>query len=556
MPIAAEYLPLQRLWHWERERANQIYMTQPLGNGQVRDFTWAQAMNEARRMATHLQSLGLAPGARIAIMSKNCAWWYLADYAILMAGYVSVPLYANLTADTVRAILTHAEVDLCFIGKLDDPEEMQAGLPEGIARIRLPLAAPGPDPQWEEIVAKCAPLVGTPTRPADDLATLIYTSGTTGMSKGVMHTLANFAIAGKVMADTFKMTPDDRLMSYLPAAHLADRWATQAAGLQVGSRVFFVESIDTFLRDVAAARPTVFAAVPRLWAKFQQGVFAKVPKPKLDTLLRIPLLSRMIKHRILRQLGFDQVRVAVSGGAALPPEIYRWYRNLGLELLELYGMTENFGLSHIARIGQVRIGSVGQPWPGVEQRLSSEGEVQIKTPAATTGYYKAPELTRELIGADGWMRTGDLGEIDEHGHLRIVGRIKEQFKTSKGKYVSPLSIENMLCAHPLVEATCVAGAGFAQPFALVMLPGVGAERWDDANERDDLSQSLSEHVEAINAQLPKHEKLDFVVVVNEQWTVANNLITPTMKVKRASIEKRYGPRFNEWAEQKRKVIWA
>jgi len=556
MPLPAEYLPLQRLWHWERARADDIWLTQPMGGGRVRDFTWAPAVGEARRMAAHLQSLGFAPGTRIAIMSKNCAWWYLADYAILMAGYVSVPLYPNLTADTVRAILAHAEAKLCFVGKLDHAAEMEAGLPPDVLRIGLPQAAPSPHPQWDAIVAATAPLPGAPTRPADELATIVYTSGTTGMNKGVMHSFGAIGIASRTASEALGCTREDRFMSYLPAAHMADRWGTQYTALQEGGRVYFVESLETFLRDACAAQPTVFAAVPRLWTKFQQGVFARMPRHKLERLLRIPLLGALVKRKILKQLGLDAVRVALSGGAPLPPELHSWYRALGLELLELYGMTENFGLSHVARVGQVRIGYVGQPWPGVEQRLSEVGEVQIRTPAATTGYYKAPELTRELFAHGGWLRTGDLGELDEIGRLRIVGRIKEQFKTSKGKYVSPLPIENLLSAHPLVEATCVAGAGFAQPFALVMLPAVGSERWGDAGEREELARSLEVHVDAINAQLARHEQLDFIVVTGEQWTVDNGLVTPTLKVKRAAIEQRYGAQFGAWAGQQQKVVWA
>ncbi len=555
MIVAAEFLPLQRLWHWERERADRIHLTQPLGNGQVRDFTWAQALYEARRVAAHLQSEGYPPGSSIAIMSKNCAWWYIADYAILMAGHVSVPLYSSLTADNVRTILEHAQAQLCFVGRLDSTD-METGLPEGLPRVRLPQAAAGEGPQWADIVAHTAPLAGTPLRPADELATIIYTSGTTGMNKGVMHTFANMAVAGKVVVDALRFTADDRLVSYLPTAHLADRWATQSTALQAGNRVYFIETLDTFARDLRAARPTFFASVPRLWAKFQQGVFASQPKEALERAFADPQTGPHARRAILERLGLDAVRVALSGGAALPAETYRWYRDLGLELLELYGMTENFGVSHVSRVGEVRIGYVGQPWPGVEQRLSEVGEVQIRTPAATTGYFRAPELTRELFGDDGWMRTGDLGEIDELGRLRIIGRIKEQFKTSKGKYVSPLPIENQLGAHPCVEAACVVGAGFSQPFALVMLPAVGIERWDEAEEREALSQSLAARIDTVNAQLAKHEQLDFVVVIAEQWTVDNGLITPSMKIKRAAIEKRYAARFAGWAQQGRKVVWA
>ena len=548
-------LPLQRLWRWETERAGEIYLTQPLGGGAVRDFTWADAVEQARRMATHLQSFGWEPGTRVAILSKNCAWWLLADYAIWMAGYVSVPIYPTLTAASVRQILEHSEAQACFIGKLDAWDVMAPGIPEQVLHIALPLAPAIDCPQWEDIVARTLPMQGRPVRGAGDLATIIYTSGTTGMPKGVMHTFGSIAISIKTIGDYFRCTAQDRVISYLPLAHVAERVLVEAMSLRYGCHVFFSESLETFAVDLQRARPTVFGSVPRLWTKFQQGVFAKKPKEQLERLFRIPLFGRLVKRQILKQLGMDAVRFACTGAAPLPPDIVRWFRGLGLEMLEIYGMTENFALAHCARVGSSSPGTVGYAWPGVEAKFSDIGEILVKTPGAMLGYYKDEEKTREAFTEDGFLRTGDVGELDSEGRLRITGRAKEQFKTSKGKYVAPAPIENRLGTHPKVEACCVTGVAFPQPFALLMLSQAEWERCREAPARAELTQSLREHLESVNAQLDPHEQMDFVAVVPEQWTVDNGFITPTFKVKRPVIEKHYGEHFERWASHKQAVIW-
>src|SRR3546814_294527 len=282
------------------------------------------------------------------------------------------------------------------------------------------------------------------------------------MPKGVMHSFANIAATAKTMGEVFKFGPDERVLSYLPLAHVAERIGVEGNSLYHGFRVYFAESLDTFARDLQRARPTVFFSVPRLWIKFQQAVFAKLPKRKLDRLLKIPLLGRALKRKLVRQLGLDAVRFAATGAAPLPAEVIAWYRSLGLDLLEVYGMTENFGLSHTSRPETMRVGYVGAPWPHVECTLSEIGEVLVKAPWLMQGYYRDPQRSAEAMTADGWLRTGDLGDIDELGRLRITGRAKEQFKTSKGKYVAPAPIENLLGANSRIEAVCVDGADYAQ----------------------------------------------------------------------------------------------
>jgi len=555
--IAEELLPLNRLYHWEAQRPREIYLSQPMGGSAMRDYSWAQVADEARRMAAYLQSLGWEPGTRIAILSKNCAWWIMSDLAIWMAGYVSVPIYPTLTSESVRQILDHSESKACFVGKLDDWPLMKSGvLASGVKCIRYPLSPQEDYPAWDDIVARTAPLPGNPVRRGEDLATIIYTSGTTGLPKGVMHVFSSIGWAAQALQQRFGSLPEDRMLSYLPLAHVAERWVVESGSLNAGSRVFFAESLETFPQDLRRARPTVFISVPRLWVKFQQGVFSRMPKEKLERLLRVPFLNGVVKRRILSALGLDRVRFAGGGAAPMPPELLRWYANLGLDLLEGYGMTENFGCSHSNLPGQGRPGYVGVPYPGVECRIGEGGEVQMRSPALMTGYFREPEKTRETLTEDGFLRTGDKGEIDEGGRLRITGRVKDLFKTSKGKYVAPSPIEDRLVTHPKIEACCVVGANYPQPLGIVMLSQDAADHARSAAEREALNASLTEHLNRINAELDPHEQMDCLAVVTEQWTVENGFITPTLKVKRPAIECSYARYFDTWIRQKKPVVWA
>ncbi len=557
MAVNPEHMPLARLQQWAAERPDAIFFTQPMGGGRSKDFTFAQVLDQSSRIAAYLKQFNWEPGSRVGILSKNCAHWLMSDFAIWMAGHVSVPIYPTLTADSVRLVLEHSDAKACFVGKLDDWPQMQPGLPANVHAISYPLSPPNNFPTWDDIVSNTAPLEVIPVRAADELATLIYTSGTTGNPKGVMHPFRTFAVAPEIVRDGFGASAADRVLSYLPLAHVAERVFVEANALAIGFRIYFADSLDTFLQDLQNARPTMFFSVPRLWTKFQQGVQAKLPQKKLDTLLKLPMINKIIRKKVLGGLGLDAVRFAGGGASPMPPSLLNWWASLGIEIVEVYGMTENFGLSHGSFPGTGRIGYVGRPWPGVECRLSESSEVLVKSPTTMTGYFREAEKTREALTDDGFLRTGDLGAFDDEGRLKITGRAKEQFKTSKGKYVSPAPIENKLQQHEKVEACCVAGVSFPQPFALVMLPlDVMQAVKTNVNLKESISRSLTEHLEAVNAQLDQHEQLDFLVIVGEQWTVENGLVTPTLKIKRNEIEKTYGACFDGWAAQKAAVLWA
>ncbi len=554
--VPADALALQRLYHWESTAPDQTLLTQPLGGGAVRDYTWAQVMDETRRMAAHLKGLGFEPGSRIAILSKNCAHWLMCDFAIWMAGHVSVPLYPTLAADTIRQILVHSESKLLFVGKLDGWDAMKPGIPADLPCISTPLSPPNPYQTWESIVAATPPLAGNPVRDGNELATIMYTSGTTGMPKGVMHSFATFGWSISTALKRVPINRQARILSYLPLAHVAERTLVEHGVLATSLHVFFAESLETFTKDLQRARPTVLFSVPRLWVKFQQGVSAKMPPEKLKRMLKIPILRGIVRKKILTALGLQECEFAAGGAAPMPPELLNWYASLGMPIIEVYGMTENCGVSQATLPGVQRPGTVGKNYDGVQSRIDPQtGEIQMTSPGVMLGYYKEPELTREAFTADGWLRTGDKGKLDAEGNLMITGRVKDLFKTSKGKYVSPAHIEDKLVMNGAVEACVVTGANLGQPLGIVMLNAEAAQRAGDAGQRQAMEVSLSAHLDAINARLDPHEQLDCLVVVSKPWTVENGFITPTFKVKRNRIEEAYGAMFERWTSAHKPVVW-
>ena len=537
-----EELPLDRFYRWERERPARVFLTQPFGGGKLREWTWAQAAYEVRRIAGHLKAQGWEPGSRVAILSRNCAWWMMADLAIWMAGHVTVPVYPSLRAQTIRQILEHSDAKLCFVGPTDEPDAAIAGMPPGVPVIYFAT-------DWDALVAESAPIEGNPTRAGDELATIFYTSGTTGVPKGVMHRFSALTFCADILGERLSLAGEERILSYLPLAHIFERAGDAIPAVLGGWHVFFTEGPDTFIADLQRARPTVFLSVPRLLLKFQQGVFEKIPRRTLDRLLRIPLVARIVGNKVLRGLGLNKTRYAACGSAPLSLDVLTWYRKLGLNLIEGYGLTEAL-ITHLTKPAKVRLGTVGSTLEGVEDRRAANGELQIKSPMNMMGYYKDARATEEAFTADGFLRTGDLADIEADGVVRIVGRIKEQFKTSKGKYVAPAPIEMKLAAHPDVESCCLMGSGMASPFAVVVLSAEARER-----PRPAVAEALARLLDSVNAQLEHHERLAFLVVAEEPWTIGNGLLTPTLKLKRGSLEQRYLARVEAWKRDGERVLW-
>ncbi|HOZ65730.1 MAG TPA: AMP-binding protein [Burkholderiaceae bacterium] len=558
--MAKPKLILDYVYDHEAKLADRVYLTQPIGGGQVIDYTWRQTLDQARRMAAHIKAQGLEPGARIALLSKNCAHFFMAELAIWMAGCTTVAIFPTETAETISYVLEHSGASLLFVGKLDTWPAQKPGVPATLPCISFPLAPKNSYEQWDAITGRTQPLTGRIARDGKDIAILLYTSGSTGTPKGVMHSFERITKVAENIAKDVKSRigdiDDNRILSYLPLAHVFERAWVEAMSMVDGkTHVFFSESLDTFVADLNRARPTTFISVPRLWLKFQQGVFAKMPPKKLNRLLSIPILSGIVKRKVLKNLGLDQALLAGSGSAPIPAELISWYQRLGLNMIEGYAMSEDFAYSHNSTPEINAPGCVGVPLPGVEVRISEEGEILIKSPGQLVGYYKRPDLDAEVFTADGFFRTGDRGERRADGLLKITGRVKEIFKTSKGEYVAPAPIENSLNAHPLIEMSMVSGLGQPAAYAMVVLGEDVRPKLKDAAFRKDVEAQLAQLLKDVNAGLISHEKLQMIVVAQEPWSIENGLLTPTMKIKRSRIENEVSTRVETWYSSNSKVQW-
>jgi long-chain acyl-CoA synthetase len=528
----SEQLPLQRFNHWLVAQPERVWLRQPV-DGQWHDFTWRQVDEQARRLASALLAQGCVAGDRVALLAKNCAEWFISDLAIQHAGLVSVPLYPLQAPEQIAYVLEHAGCKVILVGKLDDPDKLAGGIGAHITRIAMPYPTMAAAHDWHSLLARHEPLQGTRAQQPDELLSILYTSGTTGLPKGVMLSALAMAFSGSHATAELGIGPRDQFFSYLPLSHAAERFLVEFNSLYSGAPVAFVESLETFASDLRHIRPTVFFSVPRLWTRFQQGVLEKLPAPTLERLLRIPLLGALLARKIRRGLGLDRARILVSGAAAISIGLLQWYRRLGLNICEGYGMTEHFAYGCFNRPGQVRLGTVGRPMPGLQVRIDDSGEILLRSVTLMQGYYRDPQKTAETL-RDGWLHTGDKGQLDADGYLRITGRVKDIFKTSKGKYVAPAPIEGEIAKSNWVEQVCLMGSNLDQPLALIEL-SPAARQQPEAQVGADLQRDLAE----LNGRLEPHERISHFVLVREPWTVDNGCMTPTMKIRRNVLESRY-----------------
>ncbi len=541
--------PLSTFYKWESQQPDALYLRQPINN-EWHNYTWRQCGDQVRRMAAYLKSLQYEPGSRIAILSKNCVHWMLSDYAIWMAGYVSVPMYPNMAPTTVKQILQHSESKLLFVGKLDDWAYLKPGVPEDLPCIAFPFYGIHEYTNWDTIIQNTAPLTEDLDYPMDNLCTIMYTSGTTGVPKGVMHTFYNFAFAAEMAFPLLNIDNRAVFFSYLPMCHIAERLLIEMGSLYTGGQVSFAESLDTFPKNLADTSPTIFLAVPRIWAKFQEKILEKMPQKKLDTLLRIPIISGIVKKKIKTALGLSKADQVFSGAAPISVDLINWFWKLDIRIQQAYAMTEDCCYSHTNYKDRNKIGTVGLRFPYIDLKFTEQGELLIRHPALMKGYYKEEAMTREVFDAEGYFRTGDKAEVDSEGYLKITGRVKELFKTSKGKYVAPMPIEMKFAANTDIGQALVVGYALPQPIALVTLSENGKKK-----DPHQLNTEFTNTLNVINESLDSFEKLEKIVVVKDEWTIQNNLLTPSLKIKRNEVEKKFQDHYEQWFNREDVVIW-
>jgi len=540
--------PIQQFIHWETSTPDAVFLRQAI-SGEWKIWTYLEAGNEIRRVATALKAYNLPPHSNIAILSKNCAHWIMADIAIWLAGHVSVPIYPTLSAAGIQFILEHSESKVIFLGKLDDFSKQRSGVSESIPRISFPLYGMNEGALWNDLVEKNH--ASANIHPDENsLASIMYSSGTTGFPKGIMLSFKAFEFVGQSMVENLLLTNKERFFSYLPLSHIAEKAYVEMGLLYSGGSVSFTESLEKFAANLQEVQPTAFGGVPRIYAKFQEGVLSKIPQKKLDRLLSIPLISTILKKTLRKKLGLGKARIIVCGAAPIPVTLLEWFKKIGIEVHEIYGMTENCGFSHGDHGKFFRFGTVGRPWKGVLCRLGDEGEILTKHPGLMLGYYKDPETTKQVFTSDGFLKTGDKGTIDPDGFLTITGRIKDQFKTDKAKFIAPAPIETRLLANKDIEQVCVVGVGIPQPIALIVLSAVAKGR-----PAESVSQSLHSSISEVNHTLENYERLAKVVVLKDDWTIENGLMTPSLKVKRNEIEKIHVHKYAAWYQETSIVIW-
>jgi len=548
--------PLQMLFHWAEQHPDKPFLYQAI-NGQWKPHTWGQVADQVRRMAAALKAV-LPAGSKVAISGRNTAHWFMADQAIAMAGMISVGLYPKQSEAHTRFILEHSETKLVFVGPAPDIGEFIAAIPKGIKTCSFPYPdVPACDYAWDDLTGKHAPLKDVPASKADDLLTLVYTSGTTGNPKGVMVTYGNMMFAAEGLKEVLPPAPGgERFFSYLPLAHAFERGAVELTSLYFDAEVWFLENIDKLAEQLAQVAPTRFFGVPLVYSRIQAGVLKKLPQQKLEKIMRIPILRGFIRRKILKGIGLQNARMCFSGAAPLPIPLMEWYKKyLGMDILQGYGMTENSIYATVTRPGKNRIGAVGQEMPRANMKIDSpdakgEGEILYKHPGVTPGYYKDEEKTRELFTPDGYLRTGDKGRVDADGYLFITGRVKDIFKTLKGKYVAPAPIEGAMARNTDIDQLCLVGSGLKQPI-LVVSPTPGAR----SKTKEDFEAQIVADMEAVNGPLEDHEKIAKAIIVKDSWTIDNGIMTPTMKVKRNEVEKRYHNLLAAHDGTKNKVVW-
>ena len=547
-----------KFYKWENELKDKPFLRQPFGD-KWEEYTWGEVGQMARKLASGLKSLGLRERAHIGLISKNCREWIIADLAIMIAGYVSVPFFPSLKGKELAYVMDFGDVDALFVGKIETWDEIKNDLPKDMPLISFPtykgFSNITKGHQWFDFISKFEPLMEPNVPKLSDLWTIIFTSGTTGNPKGVMLSYLANDMTKVITEDSnplkINFSGDNDFISFLPLNHIAERVVVEHTCFRFGGTISFVESLETFSKNLQDVQPHVFFAAPRVWTKFQLGILSKFSQKKLDTFLKIPIISGIIKGKLKKALGLSRARATVSGAAPMQVTQIEWFRKIGVYITNGYGMTENCAIcTQVDGRDFGKMDSVGKPQSRVEVKIdNSNGEILMRGPFLMDGYYKRKELTDETLRG-GWLHTGDKGFIDEDNYLHITGRVVDSFKTSKGKYIEPLTLEYYFGDIKELEEVCVAGLGMSQPLCLAQLSDIGREM-----SKEDLTNMLTEKFNEINSGLENYKKMSTLIIVKDKWTEENNAIGPTLKIKRGTIDKMYSSNYESWEEDKRNVIW-
>jgi long-chain acyl-CoA synthetase len=523
-------------------------------------------------------------------MAGNRPEHVIADFGVVHAGGTPVTVYSTLAANQVQYIADNSKATVAILENLDFMkrwEEIRTELPN-LRYIVLMSGAENYDTvdwvlSWDELLARGTSRLGedpdTVTRSAaaitpDTLATLIYTSGTTGTPKGVMISQYNAVWTLETLRRAANLEMGERMVSYLPLAHIAERLATHYLGTYMAGAVWYCPSIAAVLEYILEARPTVFFAVPRVYEKFHARLTARfageegIKKTLLDQALaqnskRVAaemegkngpmtagLLDKIVLSKVREGLGMDQVRIAITAAAPINPELVKFFMTIGIPLFELYGMSETTGPATTNLPGAFKIGSVGKALPGVEVATAEDGELLMRGGVITQGYYKLDQATRETYAEDGWLHSGDLARIDEDGFVWIVGRKKEIIITAAGKNIAPAQLETALGNHPIISKAAMVGDQRKFISMVIGLDGEEAPEWAAAqgieytdlasfSELPEVQDEITRAIKEANDAVSHAEQVKKWIVVPDEWTPETGEVTPSLKLKRHVVLEKY-----------------
>jgi len=555
-----QYYPtlVDKIYELKSRLPDEIFLRQPFGDN-WKEFTYEEVVTEALRLVSAMKASGLKKGDKIGIYSKNCYHWIVSEIAIMLGGFVMVPYYSNLVGDALKEVIELSEIKFLFVGKLEYWEEAKKAFPDDLTIAKFPhyggsaLVTSGID--WDDFLKGVEPDQENYRPGSEDIWAIFYTSGTTGVPKGAImpySSPANLMMEQNKKHNNFNLLDPgkNRFLSYLPLNHIAEQVLIIAGGFYNEGQISFVESLESFSKNLTDVQPSVFLAVPRIWTKFRQGILAKIPEKKLETLLKIPIISMLIKKKIRKSLGLSNTKLVVSGASALPEDTISWFKKFDINIQEAYGLTETMGIVAFDPSNDMRSGKTGKRLEEGQMKIDPiTEEILVKNNWMFKGYYKEPKLTKECFTTDGFYKTGDTGEIDKDDYLIVKGRVKDTFKTNKGKFIVPIPIEDLFASNSLIEMICLIGLGIPQPMALIKLSELSNNMKDE-----DIKSSLLKTLKHVNGQLQRYQMIHKLICIEEEWSLNNEKLTPTMKIKRNVIHESYKSNYQEWYDHEDKIM--